>query len=520
MKRFAVYLLSLALCLALLTGCTQDHGTPPETGLTGGIATTPAADYDRVIDAAISAGRIVLEEKTIPKPDPDNCTVIVPPREEYPAWENCPDEAVIRETLKTGDVTVLAYSPDGNTAVAYADSDTTGFRIPLLISGDCVTMMRPSVSRGHTEDEALSTYYTQFFYKDQNSGKTAWKFPLGIGLEGLTWSEDGRFFYVPNYNLSWLHNKSCHYIVDTKTGEIISLDTLSKSWSDDNQGFLSTGCFSEDGQSFFGIYSGSKYQDMFALIQYDLNTFEVVRTTALEWPAQTSLIRLRNGNLFFMEMRTKSAETQMLNWINADGTIRARQASDFQWGVWFGRQVEYSPKSGWAVIQGYSPLFGQYVTTKISGPGLQFIRPDEEKAEGLDSALFIDNVTREAVYASIQERFYPEGTEAGTGKLKEYDEMAERFLDFEMSPDGRYVALMTCDSGRRELTLRIIRISDKACLVAEGLEIPINESKSSFKQEPWQIMSKRSQDNLPIMNWTVAGLLIVGDYARLWQIAE
>ena len=66
----------------------------------------------------------------------------------------------------------------------------------------------------------------------------------------------------------------------------------------------------------------------------------------------------------------------------------------------------------------------------------------------------------------------------------------------------------------------MIRISDNACLVAEGLEIPVKENATGFKREPWQIMSTRSQDNLPIMNWTEAGLLIVGDYAQLWQISE
>lgn len=520
MKRTAGCLLSLILCLVFMTACAENNGALPGEEYVIGIGPAPAADPDRTIDAAFSAGKMTLERKEIPIPDPDTCAVCAPPREEYPLWENCPDEAVIRDTLKTGEVTVLAYSPDGKMAVAYADSDTTGFRLPLLISGECVTMIRPSTSRGHGDDDTLGTYYTQFFYRDRNSGQSAWKTPLGISLEGLTWSPDGYYFYAPNYILSQMQMKSVHYIVDTRTGEMISLDTFGSSLSDDNKGCLSTGCFSEDGQSFFGIYYGSKYRDTYALIRYDLDTFEAVGTTALEWPAQTSLIRLRNGDLFFMEMRSNSAETQMLNWINTDGNIRARQAGAFQWGDWYGRQVEYSPESGWAVIYGYSRAFEQYATSRITGPGLQFIRLDEGKADHLDSALFIDNTTHEPVYALIQERLYPEGAGTETGKLKMYDEMAEKYLDCEMSPNGRYVALMTCDVTNRELILRVIRISDNACLVAEGLEIPVKENATGFKREPWQIMSTRSQDNLPIMNWTEAGLLIVGDYAQLWQISE
>ncbi len=517
MKKGWPVLLFLALCL-LLTACSK--------GSDNGLAenTAPAAqDYDSRIDAAFAAGKFVLKEAELPKPDPDACVILMPPEDGQFAY---PDEAEIREALRTGKLTVLAYSPDGKTAVAYVIPDGSKAQFPLIISGDQVRMIYPSASRGAgNADGGLYKYYSDFYGRfDPGVGNPVSAYPLGIDYHGLVWSPDGRYYYAQNYQYNFLNSKSVHFICDTQTGELVSLDSFtSETWEDGNFGILHGGCFSPDGQYFYAALMSRKYGDdaQNKIVRYDLNTWEATRLASLE-SLVAAMEAFRNGDVMVLEWQNRSTESERIVRIRPDGSVTAHTYPQPAY-IWYGREIVYSPKSGWAVIRGDSQLSGQYSTSPISGLGIQPFMPESAEKPDMESALFVDNETRELVYAPIMERFYADGgTEAGP-RRREYNGMAFQILDLDLSPDGRYAAMLVFRFDRRfgngsELYLMIVRLEDRACLVAEGLDI--YEEQGAWKMEKGQIVGQfaNSKGLHDVINWTEAGLLTNCSKTQLWVL--
>ena len=465
---------------------------------------TAAADSGSAVDAAFAARKLTLTEKTIPLPDPDTCTVVVP---EGTAREGVvyPSEAEVREALKTEKITLLALSPDGKTYVGYVPQTEKKTAIPLLITGDRVTVIYPSSSRG-VPHESLDTYYTRYCY-DLPKVKKA---PLGIKAGGLTWSPDSRYYYACCLAGG---TDSAHFIVDTQTGEMISLDAIEAGFEKD--GFLYSGCFSADGQYFYGALFGQKYGgEVFdKIIRYDLNTFEAVKLAETRGNASPYPASFRDGRLLLVAVGTKVDAVPAVVWISPDGTV-TEQEYPYNGSLWRARELMYSAESGYGVIWQENKQFRGdiYKSNRIGGPGLYIFRPEDGKADNLDTALFVDNVTEELTAKPVG-HLYEEMDPASTQFVpKEFSAYADAFLDVALSPDGRYAAVLLDrrNTEMPELMLMIVRLEDQAYLMAESPEIPgniINKIKSKAK-------------NTSVMNWTEAGILILGDDAWLWQISE
>ena len=503
-RKISVLLAALVFCL-ILASCRQDGARADRSA-------------DDALDKAFSSGKLVLSEKTLPLPDPDTCEIQAPPRDLLTALlEPYPDEAEIREALKTGEVMILACSPDGKTLVGYVYQEETEERtqIPLIFSGNQVRMIYPSATRG-VEDpyRNLPTYYSKYYYMT-GTGAVRTNCQLGIGEEGLAWSPDGRYYYAGNYHLLYTNRGSSHYIVDTQTGEIMTL--TSAPFSGGGSGIYS-GCFSNDGQALYVYGFGG-------VAKLNLDTFEAALVAQYDMSSDVipSLTMLKNGKMLAVDNGIRSGEKTSIDWIGQDGNIQ-RQEYPFETRQWAGRRVVYSPESGLAVIWQESRMMDEYRTEPVGGDGLYIFRPDEDRADNLDQAWFIDNDTGEAGFAPVADLFV---SKDGTARPKEFDHFAYRFLDMELSPGGRYLALLlyrfqadrTSDPDP-ELKLLVIRLEDGASLAAENFDIFEDRSKTSLQLTKGSRVSSRAGEYLPILNWTEGGLVVVCDKTQLWQVGE
>ena len=229
MKKKTVLLFVLIVaCVFFLSACQQNKDVAEETKP---VAPTEqpvplASDYDSAIDSSFSAGRLVLTEKEIPRPDPDTCVITAPPRSlQLPTGAPYPDETDIRNALRNGEWNVLAFSPDGQTQIGYLKTGEEKLQLPLLIRDNQVIMIYPSDKRGAPDTYGgMQDFYESCYY---NYGTPYVACPLGIGSDQLTWSPDGRYYYAENYKLASLNTWSSHFIVDITTGEMIALDSFS-----------------------------------------------------------------------------------------------------------------------------------------------------------------------------------------------------------------------------------------------------------------------------------------------------
>ncbi len=482
-------------------------------------------DYDAVIDKAFASGKLVLRETDVPGPDPERCTIIPVPGELALEGMDFPDESQIREALKTGQLFILAYSPDGKTAVGYVGLDSVPGQIPLIISGDQVRMIYPSLTHGAgSADSALSTYYSRFYYK--STAKRNFNKQLGIDYQGPVWSPDGRYYFAPNYRQSFERWESCHYIVDTQTAELIALDAFDGQGGNENYGILYAGCFSNDGQYFYGACRSKKYAEDSPnqIIRYDLNTFEAKKLADLENFA-VSMVMLRNGEILVLDEHAAALDKQHIYRISPDGTV-VTQPMPFHYETWRGRQIEYAPRSGWAVIWADSRLKYEFSTDFISGIGIQPVRPDDAEPLNLESALFIDNDTKELIDAPVLSRFFENSEDGDVRHLRKYNSFRFEILAMELSPGGRYAAVLAFRpyidrfNTETELQLLIIRLEDHAYLAAEGLDI--YEKKEYPQGKGFGVYHYASLDGnmLPVLSWTEAGLLTNCDKSQMWEIVE
>ena len=88
------------------------------------------------------------------------------------------------------------------------------------------------------------------------------------------------------------------------------------------------------------------------------------------------------------------------------------------------------------------------------------------------------------------------------------------FLDTVLSPNGRYAALLAWNRETYDLTLFVIRLEDKAYLVAEGL----NVFDSGSRKPRYASLATRLDNNRPVLAWTTEGILTIGDSVQLWAI--
>ena len=531
MKRRTVFLLLIAvLCLLALSSCGQKDPLADEPADTAPAASAgqeaPQAfsDYDSLIDNSFAAGRLVLTEKAIPLPDPDACGIAAPPRSLLLSdGTPYPDETDIRNALRTGEWHMLAFSPDGKTQVGYLRTGNDSEQLPVLIRDNQVTMIYPSDKRGAKDTYGgMADYYSRYYYRPQVNG--GYSCPLGIGDDNLTWSPDGRYYYAANYRFAAFLNRSVHYIVDTYTGEMIALDSFGPVYDrqseNPHKGIICAGCFSPDGKYFYAAGRSNQFtgEIINCIIRYDLETFEaelLAETGA--YFSGSSMHMLRDGTLLALFW---NGNEQSVFWISPDGTIRsARELRDRPSG-----SILYSADSGWAVLTDKEQILGQYPTDIIPGPCLHLIRPDDGSGVNLDEGLFINNDTGAPETASftgiwgmnsIDEHSHSQG-------YKQFAKFPYRFLDAALSPDGRYVALLLSRFlPKDEVFLMVVRLEDQAYVIAEGLVIDDTPPKNFKINYPkfYSVRSRKGSD-LPILNWTDAGLLVISSSSRLMQVAE
>lgn len=483
-KKVCKILPVLLVCMLVLSSCGKDNA-----------AHAPSA-VDKALDDAFKAGRLVLSETEIAKPDPDKCVISVPERGSGYAGEQA-----VRDALRSGEPVVLSYSPDGKKALAYLETGRGNEILPLIISGDRVTLIRPASGRGAEDPDGLTSgYYNTFFCSLK-------KCPLGIGGEGVTWSGDERYFYPGNWNTVMKEFRSVHFIVDTQTGELMPLDAFASNPNDERFGMICSGGFSEDSRYFYASYIGKRSG---GIIRYDLSAFrpEPVAGTGQNFSyARPFPAALGNGDILVLG-DNRPGESQKLVRHSADGKEKT-MSLPYDSRTWYGRQLEYSPESGWAVLWGYSALYDEYVSWNTAGSGMQIFRPGEENADWLETALIIDNESGDLKETELSSLF--EFEDGGAVKPKRFSSAPYIFLDMELSPDGRYAAVLAGARGSSQAALLIVRLEDKTCLKAEGILL---------NGDPETGPRMRYSRGLPILNWTEAGLLVNDGSSRLWRIGE
>ena len=527
------FLLSLTavVCAFTLSACGQNADSPKETPDASDVPAAaqteaPAAvpkDYDSVIDASFEAGRLVLTEQEISLPDPDTCTVVAPPRKLVTsAGVPYPDEADIRNALRSGIWNVVAFSPDGKTQIGYLTFGDNEQHYPLLIRDNRVTMVYPSGERGAKDtNRAMQQYYQSFYFCGESSSRFSGS-PLAIGSDPLAWSPDGRYYFAENYIMAMLNSASVHYIVDTETGEMISLDSFPfyRGSGTAIEGIIYSGCFSADGKSFFAAARTNKYteEEVSCIIRYDLETFEgtlLAETGA--YYGGTSMRCLSDGTMLGLFWNGRE---QSIFRINPDRSIRSVKEPYYRPA----RSILYSTDSGWAVLTDSEQLQGQYATAIIPGPGLQLFRAEDVPAVDPDTMLFVNNDTGVPEMGSFTATWgILNGGFPDRSTMKQYLKFPYQFLDVELSPDGRYAGiLLSRRLPKDEVLLMVVRLEDRAYLVAEGLVIDDEPPKSgALKNVPkYYSVRKRKDSNLPILNWTEAGLLVTSGSSHLLRIAE
>ncbi len=526
-KTFLLLLIVL-ICTFILSACAQNQdssGKSDETSAAGSAQTDPSPetpeDYDSVIDASFTAGRLVLTETEIALPDPDTCTVNAPPRRlQLPDGSSYPDEGDIRGALRSGNWNAVVYSPDGRVQIGYLVYGENKEHLPLIIRDGQATMIYPSDSRGAKDTHrGMQDYYSRWYFGSDYAHFSL--MPLGIGPDLLTWSPDGRYYFAESYRLAFLYNQSVHYIVDTVTGEMIALDTFTYQYDSalSDNGCIYSGCFSPDSRYFYAACRSDKYTDEWTscIIRYDLESFEgtLLAETGGYYGGQ-SMHMLRDGSMLGLFW---NGSDQSVFWISPDGNIRSAKEPRTRPS----RLIRYSLDSGWAALTDGERLNGQYRTDIIPGPGLQLIRPEDGTSANLDSMLFVNNDTGIPEIGSFAQTW---GIQANGNpayeEVKKYLKFPYQFLDVALSPNGRYVALLLSRRlPKDEVLLMIVRPEDQAYLIAEGLVIDDNPPKNtSFRYPKYYSVRDRKSQDLPILNWTDAGLLVVSGSAHLLQVAE
>ena len=270
----------MCLCLALLSGCSQDSGGEPDAGAAGTVNTSSAGNTNKeesgsttantesnAADTSSEEAEVTEAEETEPeKPTVDErFAYYVLLSEEYKksgrlyAMDEYSDDCIITDTGKIffdvgNNAGVKVYDPDKKAIIAeldisffdqrcpmYLDDDNGYFYIPTYISGSPTLMSKYDSSGNliaqieYTIDQVRLTPDGTFFYRDDNGTyimySSDWKTKTELPVlqaevaHGLT--KDVEFYTImANYA-----NKVYVYSYDSETRGYYCLNTDTMTWT-------------------------------------------------------------------------------------------------------------------------------------------------------------------------------------------------------------------------------------------------------------------------------------------------
>ncbi len=471
--------------------CSECGAARPDD--TAQTTTAPEPVNASALDSAFLAGRAVFVPAELPLPDFRTCDIIVPDA----FWEflntDPMSDVVLRLALMAGKLTPVSISPDGTHMAAYLE--TAGIVVPLAVSPNRVAVICPSPSRGVADiyRNGYATYTSLFLAKSASS-------PMNMGLEGMIWSPDGRYFCsIDCWKLMRTMNAGLNnpILVDTETGDMFLLDTYPRSVKD-GLGSIVTGCFSRDGKKFYAFYYGKEYDTLCMPLCYDLETGEKTTWGAgMDAMACPSLAETAEGSLLAL-CASRSQSDPMFLATMAPGRTTQRDALPVSLGIWETRYAEYSADTGWLVGRG--SVMSGLVNMEISA--IQRIRPAEIQKEALNTVWAISAETRRPEALSLEDI----AVLASSSDKAAVEALSVKYLpigDMALSPDGRYAAVLAGKAA--DPFLLVVRLEDMAAVMVEG--VPLSD------QAMIQLNGIRG------IWWSEAGLLVRdGDAAALWTV--
>ena len=439
--------------------------------LLGVFSSALGESLDSAFDKAFDKNRLSFKQVRTVRLIAEDRELVLPPAEvleELGLAGVSTEEAKVM--LRTAQLVVISYSPDGTYGVGFISMDGSVF--PVAVSPDRIVMIYPTHQRG-VEDkyEVLEKYYMRNCFKLNNQAL------LGMGDEGMIWSSSGRYCCVLNSERTLTTGQAecgSPIFIDTHTGEMFMVDSFNTKFSGDDAGHWLSGCFSEDEQYFYAMYYGRRFENICTFLRYDMATFGYEELCGMAINGRPTLTQLKDGSILALsDTRGIGRTAQQIIKIAPDGTVEAAAIEEMmnatQEHPLYYKRLYCSAESGWALAP------ASFVNKSVSDSaviGLLRLRPEDGLSEGMDTLWMIcaqtlqpEAFSKEQLseyYASDFDRYWSD---------KDY----LYIVDVKLSPEGRYAAVIAgAPQGRLHdeiAVMLIIRLSDMKALEAKKIDI-------------------------------------------------
>ena len=372
----------------------------------------------------------------------------------------------LREAPDQAPDPVISLSPRGDSGLILAGNVMFAY-----YHGE-YRMIYPSEKRGTDDIYGNLEFCYNFLVSSQSH-------PL-IGKEGVVYSPDGRYAAAFNAQriLSQGNGRTDPVIIDLSTGEMILTATYANSFKDEGFGMAVTAAFSSDGRYFYYLLYGNFENGRSALYRYDLESEVTELCRVYEYDEAHDvdyrlyyphLEELPDGSFIVLNDSVKIEDVT--------GIVR----TSFENGEWIVEQQEhtlplrmfYPKRLDYSANSGYAVMSGAYMNTQRPSYALQVFLP-EEAFKGMDRYICMDKDTDTAKVLNADE--YTEqmndltGLADGSAGTVYYEPAYQYIVNTVLSPDGRYLLLLTRVPERNETRLLLMRLSDLTVKPLQGIE--------------------------------------------------
>lgn len=454
MKRMLCLLLIALLTCALTVASADSVHSLFQRTLFGGGEDAPAEQS--ALDAAFEADRLTLVKADgirITAEDFDFTDAMLAAMGQQ-SVSSAELRAAAEELVSSGNITLMSLSPTGNSGFLTLNGT------PAAYYGGKVRMLYPSAERG-VEDtyENLKKYYEHL---------TA-RFSVMIGEEGIQYSPDGRYAIILNIRLSLINGQFFldPILIDLSTGEVILTATYPTKISQENMAVATTATFSADGRYLYYMTYGHIDDTQTQLYRYDLEsgTTELCRGNT-QWLYYPHLCEVGPESFIIISDTNRTSEQQKLvslqkaddRWVLREHQLPVLRA------FYYANKMSYSAASGHGFLLGRNDAGAGYY-------GLSPISARDDYA-GLNQVVCFTGgkavtLSPEEYQAQVEAagRALPEGEQGRFGASFGYDAILQATL----SPDGRYVLLLTENQADSSRGLYLLRLEDLAMREIGGI---------------------------------------------------